>query len=136
MLSTTSEYALRAMIELARAGEAPVLGRDLAARSGVPANYLAKILVTLNHAGLVAAARGSGGGYHLNRGAGEIHVAEIVAAFDPNGARPRCLLDVNTDCSDATACSAHARWKSVRLAYISFLNETSLADIAGDRPVV
>lgn len=133
MLTTTVEYALRAMIELARAeSEDSVLGRDLAARSGVPANYLAKILLTLNHAGLVSASRGSGGGYHLNRPAADIRLVEIVGVFDPNSAHPRCLLDVNLECSDSTACTAHERWKSVRRIYIAFLNETSLRDIAGE----
>jgi Rrf2 family iron-sulfur cluster assembly transcriptional regulator len=132
MLNTTVEYALRAMIELARAeAEDSVLGRDLAVRSGVPANYLAKILLTLNHAGFVSAARGSGGGYQLNRAASDIHLVEIVDVFDTNGAHPRCLLDMNMECSDTTPCTAHERWKSVRRAYIAFLHETSLKDIAG-----
>ena len=46
MFSTTSEYALRALVQLARepAG-ASVLGQDLASRAHIPANYLADQLI-------------------------------------------------------------------------------------------
>ena len=66
MVSTTSQYALRALLALARLpkGE-PALGRQLAAREGIPHNYLAKILKELNSAGIVSATRGIGGGYRL-----------------------------------------------------------------------
>lgn len=132
MVTITTEYALRAMIALARTGGGTsVLGRELAVQSGVPANYLSKILLALNRAGLVTASRGAGGGYYLNRRADEIRLVEIVNVFDQNGAHPRCLLDVTMECGDSTPCTAHEQWKSVRLAYVAFLNETSLKDIAG-----
>ncbi|MFA6954955.1 MAG: Rrf2 family transcriptional regulator [Thermoanaerobaculia bacterium] len=132
MVTITAEYAMRAMIALAQVGgETSVLGRDLAVRSGVPANYLAKILLVLNRAGLVTASRGAGGGYYLNRRADEIRLVEIVDVFDSNGAHPRCLLDVTKECADSTPCTAHEQWRSVRLTYVAFLNETSLKDIAG-----
>src|SRR5690349_4716071 len=64
MLSTTSEYALRALTRLAAApdGES-MLGRDLAEQAGIPANYLSKIMWTLGNAGLIDATRGNHGGY-------------------------------------------------------------------------
>ena len=131
MLTATAEHALRAMLELGRLEpKDSILGRDLAERAGVPPNYLSKILVALNRAGFVAAVRGSGGGYQLTRPANQIRLVDVVAVFDPNSAHPRCLLDVNSECSDATACSAHDRWKSVRSAYVLFLQETTLADVS------
>ena len=131
MLSNTAEYALRAMVHLARQADgATVLGRDLAETSRVPANYLAKILLSLKKAGLVAAVRGSGGGYTLRRPAEKIHLVEIVELFDHERAHPRCLLDFDQECSDHDACTAHERWKVVRTAYVEFLRSTSLADVA------
>jgi Rrf2 family protein len=67
MLSITSQYALRALSHLARQSGEAVLGRDLARSVEIPANYLSKVLLTLRNAGLVATARGSGGGYRLSR---------------------------------------------------------------------
>jgi DNA-binding IscR family transcriptional regulator len=48
MLSTTTQYALRALVALTRLDEGTaVLGRDLSDLSDVPANYLSKILLDL-----------------------------------------------------------------------------------------
>ena len=52
MLSTTAEYALRALISLAQEPDKATLGRDLAASSGVPANYLSKSLLELKKSDL------------------------------------------------------------------------------------
>jgi Rrf2 family protein len=131
LLSNTAEYALRAMVHLAREGEGiAVLGRDLAESSGVPANYLSKILLSLKKAGLVAAVRGSGGGYRLAKSSADIHLIDIVELFDHERAHPRCLLDFDQECSDHDACSAHEKWKVVKDTYVGFLRATSLADVS------
>ena len=131
MLSNTAEYALRAMVFLGQVEPGKVVtGRDLSAASGVPAKYLSKILLDLNRAGMVTAVRGQGGGYRLSRPAGDIKLIEVVEIFDRPRAHPRCLLSFDKECSDDTGCSAHDRWKQVRSVYLTFLDSTSLADIA------
>jgi Rrf2 family transcriptional regulator, iron-sulfur cluster assembly transcription factor len=131
MLSSTAEYALRAMVFLARSGsDTALLGRDLSAVSGVPANYLSKILLTLKRAGMVTAVRGQGGGYRLSRDPKEIKLIEVVEVFDRPRAHPRCLLSFEEECSEHDACSAHDRWKLVREVYLNFLESTALSDIS------
>ena len=130
MLSTTSQYALRALVRLAaEPSGAAVLGRDLAKECDIPANYLSKLLWQLRNAGLVATTRGSGGGYKLDRPAGEIRLMDVVEVFEGLRNRPTCLLGKG-ECSDADACSAHHAWKKVRKTYIEFLDANTLADIA------
>jgi Rrf2 family transcriptional regulator, iron-sulfur cluster assembly transcription factor len=119
------------MVFLARSGrDTALLGRDLSAISGVPANYLSKILLTLKRAGMVTAVRGQGGGYRLSRDPKEIKLIEIVEIFDRPRAHPRCLLSFEEECSAHDACSAHDRWKLVREVYLNFLESTALADIS------
>lgn len=130
MLSTTSQYALRALVRLAAEPEgAAVLGRDLARECDIPANYLSKILWQLRNSGLVSTTRGSGGGYKLERPADQIRLLDIVEVFEALHARPTCLLGKG-ECSDADACSAHHAWKKVRKTYVDFLEANKLADIA------
>jgi Rrf2 family protein len=130
MLSTTSQYALRALVRLAaEPGGAAVLGRDLAKECDVPANYLSKLLWQLRNAGLVSTTRGSGGGYKLERPPGQIRLSDVVEVFEGLRNRPTCLLGKG-ECSDADACSAHHAWKNVRKTYIEFLDANTLADIA------
>ncbi len=131
MLSTTTEYALRAIVELARCPEGKsCLGRDIAERTGVPSNYLSKILLDLKTRGLVTAIRGTGGGYRLRKEAEQISLMDIVEIFDPVRARPSCLLDREDECSDETPCSAHKGWGRVRDIWIAFLEESTIAEIA------
>lgn len=131
MLSTTSQYALRALAYIAaqHSGDA-VLGRRIAEDTGIPQNYLSKILIGLNNAGIVSAVRGTGGGYRLTGSPDAITLDKIVAVFDRDIVNPCCLLGYKRPCSDENACSAHFAWKDTRAKLTSFLNETSLADIA------
>jgi Rrf2 family protein len=130
MLSTTAEYALRALISLAHEPDRAILGRDLAASSGVPANYLSKILLDLKKAGFVRAVRGTGGGYRLGRQPGEVHLMDVVEYIDGSAARPGCFLAGTDACSDADPCQAHEAWAVVRDQYVAFLESTTLEDVS------
>lgn len=131
MLSATSEYALRALAQLARRSRGDVLlGRELADSTGVPPKYLSKIMLALRHAGLVAATRGTGGGYTLSRPAAAIRLIEVVGLFESPAGVPQCLLRPKRECCDRNACTAHARWAGVRRGYLEFLEQTTLNDIA------
>ena len=131
MLSSTSHYALRALGRLAQEPQGrSVLGRNLAREAHVPPQYLSKIMGMLRHAGLVDAARGTKGGYRLTRPAAEIRLREVVEVFEGSVDRPECLLGVNPECSDTSPCSAHAPWKRLRDAYVQFLEETTVGNLA------
>lgn len=135
MISVTSEYALRAMVFLAaQPNGRAVLGRELAESAEIPANYLAKILVTLRNAGLVATMRGTGGGYLLQKPASGVRLNEIVELFEGSRIGCGCLLDRSKDCNSRDACSAHDVWREVREVYRQFLHRTTLADISHRRP--
>ncbi len=131
MMSTTAQYALRALSQLSRQTDGqPVLGRDLAQGSDIPANYLSKLLWHLRNAGIVSAARGTKGGYKLEKPPDRIHLIDIVEVFDPLRTRPLCLMGQG-ECSEQHCCPAHHAWKKVRDAYLDFLEATTLADISG-----
>ena len=134
MMSTTSQYALRALACLSRQPDgAVVLGRDLARESDIPANYLSKLLWQLRNAGLVSATRGAKGGYRLARPAGGVRLIDVVEVFDPVRARPECLMGQG-ECNESNACAAHHAWKRVRDVYLEFLEQTTLEKIAGLDP--
>ncbi len=137
MLSVTTQYALRSLIHLAQLPPATsILGRDLAARAGIPANYLAKILLALRNAGMVDAARGQGGGYRLAERPDRIRLVDVVDLLEGMRSRPGCFLGEGHECCDQDACSAHEAWKAVRLAYVKFLTTNTIADIGGARAPV
>src|SRR5438270_8918929 len=126
MLSTTSQYALRALCHLARQSHVAVVGRDLAKSVEIPPNYLSKVLLTLRNAGLVDTNRGSGGGYRLRKPAKEIHLIDVVELFEEvSTTKPTCFLGRTRPCSTTRPCTAHSRWQGVLAAYLGFLASTT-----------
>ena len=132
MLSTTSEYALRALACLAGQPQGTaLLGRDLAKAAEIPANYLSKILLTLRNAELVDTTRGSGGGYRLHKPAEEIFLIDVVELFDGMSRnKPACFLQHQKPCSSSSSCSAHVLWADLQARYLGFLVSTPLSALA------
>lgn len=129
----TSQYALRALAHIAaNEGKDAVLGKRISKETGIPSNYLSKILIGLNNAGIVSASRGTGGGYRLTSSPASITLDRIVGVFDRDVVNPCCLLGYKRPCSDENACSAHFAWKDTRAALTAFLSTTSLADISAE----
>ena len=81
-LSARSDYALRAVIELAAAGPGHVTADQLARSQAIPGKFLEAILTQLRRAGLVRSQRGPEGGFWLARSAGEISLADVIRAID------------------------------------------------------
>ena len=81
-LSARSDYALRAVIELAAAGPGHVTADQLARTQGIPGKFLEAILTQLRRAGLVRSQRGPEGGFWLARPAGAISLADVIRAID------------------------------------------------------
>jgi Rrf2 family iron-sulfur cluster assembly transcriptional regulator len=126
MISHTAEYAIRAMAALNQLSDGGLVGAGALSRSsGVPANYLSKIMHTLGRAGLVDSVRGPGGGFRLARPANRLTAYEIVALFDDLDGKRRCFLG-NKLCSDDHACAAHAMWLGVWDKYETFLRRMTL----------
>ena len=134
-VSAKTDYALRAMVELAAAdGDAPVKGERLATSQAIPLRFLENILLTLRHAGIVESRRGADGGYRLAKPADEITLADVIRAIDGplagvSGQRPETL--------SFTGSSEPLRdvWIAVRAALRGVLESTTLADVAaGELP--
>jgi Rrf2 family protein len=134
MLSTTSQYAIRALSCLARmqSGET-VLGRELSKQASVPSNYLSKIMLVMRKGGLVEATRGAGGGYRLARPAAQIRLLDVVSVFESSANQLECVLGIGL-CNDDRPCPAHDQYKQVREQFVRFLEGTTLAELAPFEP--
>jgi Rrf2 family iron-sulfur cluster assembly transcriptional regulator len=131
MLSSTSDYALRAILVLAQASDGRPLRADQIARAtGSPANYLAKTLNALAKAGLVSSTRGPFGGFVLAVPAEKLTLARIIDCFDEPRPQTRCLLG-NAPCDQRHPCTAHQRWTTIKNARRAPLADTTVADLLG-----
>ena len=85
MLTITSKspYAVRALIELYRVGDAePVPIGELARRGDIPAQFLEQLCATMRRGGVLRSQRGVKGGYRFARPATEITVLDVVELLD------------------------------------------------------
>jgi Rrf2 family transcriptional regulator, iron-sulfur cluster assembly transcription factor len=129
MLSQASGYAISAMGHIAAAGGKPVLIKEIADAAAIPGPYLGKIINALAKRGLVNTQRGVGGGVTLARPATEICLKDVCISLDDPACKTFCMLGT-AECSDARACPAHKFWTQHRTKLYSFLESTSVADIA------
>lgn len=85
-VSTKSDYALRALIEIASreaSGERKaVSAEELGRAQDIPHGFLQAILADLRRAGIVVSQRGQAGGWRLARAATDVSVADVIRAVD------------------------------------------------------
>lgn len=120
------------MVFLARNGRPGEfqMAADIAREQGLPPNFLAKIFSVLAQRGLVAARRGTNGGYALARKPGRISIADIVDAVDGSieGCAGECMLGFPSG-ARGRHCAAHEPLVRVERLVSSLFRKTTLADI-------
>ena len=82
-VSAKSDYALRALIEMAgREDGRAVSAEELGRLQDIPHGFLQAILADLRRAGIVMSQRGQSGGWRMGRSADEVSVADVIRAVD------------------------------------------------------
>ena len=135
MLSQKAKYALRALVELARAQDPQLTAGEIALRADAPRKFLEAILLELSRNRLVASRRGKFGGYTLARPAAEISFAEVIRVVDGPLAlapcvSPRLGFRKCDDCPDLATCTLREALLRARDATADVLEAYSLADAA------
>jgi Rrf2 family protein len=128
-LSAKADYALRASLELASAGEAHVKADAIAKAQSIPLRFLEQILLELKHAGLVSSQRGAEGGYWLARPAGEIALADVIRAVEGPLANVRGVRPEELE-YHGPAASLRDVFVALRASIRTVLEDVTLADVA------
>lgn len=127
-LHQTTAYALQAL-QCLKSGQCSHRQiEDIAACTGVPRAYLAKIFRRLSCAGLVQTKRGHQGGIQLSRPASQISLLAIVETLEGPDWLPDCLLG-RRDCPATPPCPLHEVWQRTRRELDAALRQHSLADL-------
>lgn len=107
MISQTAEYALRAILFMAKDYKNSHTTQQIAAATEVPAGYLSKILQNLSKANLVSSQRGLGGGFTLSHSPSSLTIYAIVHAVDPLPRILTCPLKGEKHCKNL--CALHRK---------------------------
>ena len=129
MLSRSCVHAIRAVVVLASLPPGAYCGTSAIAEStGAPRNYLGKLLLQLSRRGLVESQKGLGGGFRLAKAPDNIALHDVVESIEDVARWKECAFG-GKQCTDETPCPLHDRWGAVRTAYLSLLQNTSVAEL-------
>ena len=127
-LTTKGRYAVTAMLDLAlHADKGPVSLSDISKRQEISLSYLEQLFAKLRQNALVKSIRGPGGGYRLNREAGQVFVAEIIDAVNESIDATNC--GGSGDCQQGEVCLTHYLWTDLSEQIHQFLSGISLASL-------
>jgi Rrf2 family protein len=127
-ISAKADYAVRAAVEMAAAGDEPVKGERIAEAQDIPLQFLEHILLELKHARLVRARRGARGGYWLAKPPEEITLASLIRAVEGP------LANIQDQAPEATKYAGNAEqlsevWIAVRASLRRVLEHVTVADL-------
>ncbi len=127
-ISAKADYAVRAAVEMAAAGDEPVKGEAMAEAQDIPLQFLEHILLELKHARLVRARRGARGGYWLAKPPEEITLASVIRAVEGP------LANIQDQAPEQTSYPGKAErlsdvWIAVRASLRRVLENVTVADL-------
>lgn len=133
MLSRTTRYAFRILSFLVQRQGSRTRSAEIARATGIPLNYLSKILNQLRKQGVVDSEKGWGGGFELRSDARNRSICEILRIFDgvetARGHR-ECVFGL-TRCDAQNPCPLHPQWDRIQGALEEMLTSTSVEDLGG-----
>lgn len=129
--STKGRYGLRAMVDVAVAGEtAPVPIQAIAKRQDLSEKYLEQLLGMLKKAGLVKSIRGNQGGYQIEGDPAGISVGDILRALEGELLPVECAgFEEESTCKAAKSCVTKYVWKRINESLEETVNHISLKEL-------
>jgi Rrf2 family transcriptional regulator, iron-sulfur cluster assembly transcription factor len=134
-LSKKAEYALRALLAMARAPAGTNFSiHDLATGERIPLKFLEQILLALRNGGLLRSKRGVGGGYQLQKNPAQISLREIVHLMDGPFEPVTCSAAAGKtgqacECGIAGGCGLGLAFARLRGEVDSWLETTTLDSV-------
>ncbi len=114
MFSKTCEYALQAILYVAKKKDTKAIGlKQIANSTDIPMHYLGKILQTLVKSKVLKSIKGPNGGFYLTKPAKDFTILQIVLLIDGQDVFDNCILGLKI-CSDKTQCPIHSEYKEIK----------------------
>ena len=127
-LTNKGDYAIRAVLDIARHHPAVRTNRQITASMDLPRNFVSQILATLVRHGTLNSTAGPAGGYSLSRPPAEIFLLDLIEIIEGPIAADECLL--GGGCDWTRVCPLHETWSEAKSAFTAHLAGTSLEDLA------
>lgn len=129
MITKKSEYAIRAMWELAQHPEGLITAGQVAEAQQIPPKYLPQIVAELVQAGLLFSSRGYRGGLRLNQPAADVTLLTIVEAVQGRLDLFECQHGP-FDCFRLPDCALREVYNQAQGAMEDVFRQTRLTDLS------
>jgi Rrf2 family protein len=127
-LTKRSDYAIRAMLALTKAGDGLLSSRKIAEEMKIPPRFLPQIMGDLTRAGLIHAHPGRAGGYQLADGAASVSLLKVIEAVEGDPHRQICVMR-GTACGVDGECGVHEVFYAAESAILKELSGSTLQQI-------
>jgi Rrf2 family protein len=127
-VNTRTEYALRALLEVAASPDQPVSAHKICEKQNLPIKYIERLLALLRNAGLVNSLAGSLGGYSLARRASEISFLDILRAVEDSTFETACAGGNSKHCL-GSSCALMPIFSELEDRLNEIFKSYTLADI-------
>lgn len=127
-ITRQADYAVRAVMHLARNGETRTATSVIAEEQKIPPSFLAKIISQLSIAGLLHTSRGARGGVTLARDAKNITLLEVIEAIDGPIQLNECVGE-GGECNFDESCPLRPVWCDAQEQLVARLRGSNFAEI-------
>ena len=126
LINRNTDYAVRALVHLAREKDGVVAVSQLARAEKIPQPFLRRIMQVLCQNGLVVSYQGKAGGFSLKKKPAEISLGEVARVFQGEVEISRCLFR-KAVCHNHQNCFLRKRLKKIEKIVVSELERTNIA---------
>jgi Rrf2 family protein len=134
LLTKETDYAVRAIMHLARHRGGFVSSRRIAAAEGIPLRFLRRILRTLIRDGLIVSKEGVAGGVRLNARPRGIRLTDIIETFQGNIQLADCMFRQKV-CSNRRTCVLRRQIKVIEKMVTKEFEGITIASLLKDLEV-
>jgi len=134
LLTKETDYAIRAILNLARHDNGYLSSRELSRQEGIPLQFLRRILQSLIKDGLLESREGANGGVALKADPAAIKVADLIRLFQGNIQLTECMFRKRI-CSNRKTCVLRKRIKRIEDMVTREFEDLTIEDLLRDLEV-
>ncbi len=131
-LTRAGEYAIRCILYLTAKGEGVLTSKkEIAARCGIPPQFLSKIAQELQKARIIEIRQGPKGGFILTTNPDKLTLLDVIEAIIGEIYLNDCIARPN-QCTASPKCPVHRVWNKAREQLRQTLNSVTFSELAKD----
>jgi len=131
MISSTSKYAIRAVLYLAVNDTKQKTGiKKISSDLDIPGPFLSKILQTLAKHRILSSTKGPNGGFSIGVDTHDIQLMDIVEIIDGRDSFEKCAIGVKYCKELENKCALHKEYSKLREELKSLFSSSNIYELA------